>query len=108
MAYSRRAWQTDSGGIACKCPRVPARRSQRRMIMRAHGYDRGRLAIDDGSPVRENYLPYARQTVDEDDIQSVVNVLRSDWLTTGPKVEEFEQAFAAAVDAKFAISFSSG
>src|SRR6202035_1307396 len=43
-----------------------------------------------------------------DDIQAVVDVLRSDWLTTGPKIGEFEEAFAARVGAKHAVSFSSG
>lgn len=66
------------------------------------------LAIDGGSPVREKLLPYGRQTIDEADIQAVVDVLRSDWLTTGPKVAEFEEAFAARVGAEHAVSFSSG
>src|SRR5579864_1980110 len=66
------------------------------------------LAIHGGSPVRASLLPYGRQSVDEADIQAVVEVLRSDWLTTGPKVGEFEEAFAARVGAKHAISFSSG
>lgn len=66
------------------------------------------LAIDGGIPVRKTLLPYGRQSIGEDDIQSVVDVLRSDWLTTGPKVEEFEVAFADRVGAKHAISFSSG
>lgn len=66
------------------------------------------LAIDGGSPVRASFLPYGRQSVDEADIQAVVDVLRSDWLTTGPKVGEFEEAFAAYVGASHAISFSSG
>ena len=52
------------------------------------------LAINGGAPVREKLLPYGRQSVDERDIQAVVEVLRSDWLTTGPKVAEFEQAKA--------------
>ena len=59
-------------------------------------------------PVRATLLPYGRQSVDEADIQAVVDVLRSDWLTTGPKVSEFEEAFAAKVGAKYAVSFSSG
>ena len=50
------------------------------------------LAIHGGPPVRETLLPYGRQSLDEDDIQAVVEVLRSDWLTTGPKVAEFEEA----------------
>lgn len=58
--------------------------------------------------MRETLLPYGRQSLDDKDIQAVVNVLKSDWLTTGPKVGEFEQAFAAWVGAKFATSFSSG
>ncbi|HVI07435.1 MAG TPA: UDP-4-amino-4,6-dideoxy-N-acetyl-beta-L-altrosamine transaminase [Candidatus Binatia bacterium] len=66
------------------------------------------LAIDGGTPVRKTLLPYGRQSIDDDDIQSVVDVLRSDWLTTGPKVAEFEEAFAARVGAKHAVSFSSG
>jgi perosamine synthetase len=66
------------------------------------------LAIRGGTPVRSNLLPYGRQSIEEDDIQSVVEVLRSDWLTTGPKVAEFEQAFAAYVGTKHAVSFSSG
>lgn len=66
------------------------------------------LAIDGGIPVRETLLPYGRQSISEEDIQAVVDVLRSDWLTTGPKVGEFEERFAAWVGAKYAISFSSG
>src|SRR5689334_3715094 len=66
------------------------------------------LALHGGTPVRKTLLPYGRQTIDEDDIQAVVHVLRSDWLTTGPKVAEFEDAFAAYIGAKHAVSFSSG
>src|ERR1700686_271922 len=66
------------------------------------------LAINGGSPVRASFLPYGRQSVDEADIQAVVEVLRSDWLTTGPKVAEFEEAFATRVGAAHAVSFSSG
>ena len=66
------------------------------------------LAINGGVPVRATLLPYGRQSVDEVDVQAVVEVLRSDWLTTGPKVAEFEEAFAARVGAAHAVSFSSG
>jgi dTDP-4-amino-4,6-dideoxygalactose transaminase len=66
------------------------------------------LAINGGTPVRATFLPYGRQAIDEADIQAVVDVLRSDWLTTGPKVGEFEEAFAARVGAKYAVSMSSG
>jgi perosamine synthetase len=66
------------------------------------------LALHGGQPVRTTLLPYGHQSVDESDIQAVTEVLRSDWLTTGPKVEEFENAFAAKVEARHAVSFSSG
>lgn len=66
------------------------------------------LAVHGGKPVRETLLPYGRQSLDEQDIRAVVEVLRSDWLTTGPKVGEFEERFAAWAGAKFAVSVSSG
>lgn len=69
---------------------------------------RDRLAVDGGAPARQTCLPYARQLIDEDDIQAVVEVLRSDWLVTGPKVEEFEEEFSTLVGARYAVSFSSG
>jgi perosamine synthetase len=66
------------------------------------------LALHGGTPVRAKLLPYGRQSVTEEDIAAVNEVLRSDWLTTGPKVAQFEEAFAARVGAKYAVSFSSG
>jgi len=66
------------------------------------------LAIHGGQPIRTTLLPYGQQSIDESDIAAVVEVLRSDWLTTGPKVGEFEEAVAAFVGAKYAVSFSSG
>src|SRR2546422_3026250 len=66
------------------------------------------LAIHGGLPVRKTLLPYGHQSIDEGDIQAVTNTLRSDWLTTGPRVAEFEEAFAAWIGAKYAVSFSSG
>ena len=53
-------------------------------------------------------IPYGKQSIDEEDIQAVVEVLRSDWLTTGPKVNEFEKVFADCVGAKEAVAVSSG
>jgi perosamine synthetase len=50
------------------------------------------------------FLPYGRQWLDEADIDAVVNVLRSDWLTTGPKIAEFEQAFAQVTGAKESVA----
>lgn len=53
-------------------------------------------------------LPYSRQCIEQDDIDSVVEVLKSDFLTQGPKVAEFEKALADYCGAKYAVMFSSG
>jgi UDP-4-amino-4,6-dideoxy-N-acetyl-beta-L-altrosamine transaminase len=53
-------------------------------------------------------IPYGKQSIDQDDIAAVVEVLKSDWLTTGPKVEEFEQAICGYVGAEYAVAVSSG
>ncbi|HYG23653.1 MAG TPA: UDP-4-amino-4,6-dideoxy-N-acetyl-beta-L-altrosamine transaminase [Verrucomicrobiae bacterium] len=52
-------------------------------------------------------LPYGRQSIDEEDIQAVCDVLRSDFLTCGPKVEEFEARFAERVGARHAVAVNS-
>lgn len=54
------------------------------------------------------HLPYGRQSIDDDDIAAVVAALRSDFLTTGPRVESFETAFAEAVGAQHAVACSNG
>ena len=53
-------------------------------------------------------IPYGRQCIEEDDIQAVVDVLRSDYLTTGPKIAEFEKVVASYVGAKYAVAVSNG
>ena len=53
-------------------------------------------------------LPYGRPAIDDDDIAAVCAVLRSQWLTTGPAVEAFENALAAKVGARHAVACASG
>ena len=53
-------------------------------------------------------IPYGRKTIEEDDIQAVVSVLKSDYLTTGPKIAEFEKIVADYVGAKYAVAISNG
>ena len=55
-----------------------------------------------------SFLPYGRQTIEDDDVAAVTAALRSDMLTTGPLVERFEQAFAERVNARHAVVCSSG
>lgn len=69
---------------------------------------KSKLAIDGGKPVRAHYLPYGRQMIDDEDIESVVKVLQSDYLTSGPAIEQFEAEIAAFTGAKYAVAFSSG
>ncbi|PFL62367.1 UDP-4-amino-4,6-dideoxy-N-acetyl-beta-L-altrosamine transaminase [Bacillus cereus] len=66
------------------------------------------LGIHGGKPVRETYLPYGQQQIDEHDIQAVVDILKGDFLTTGPTIQQFEKSIAKYVGAKYAVSFSNG
>lgn len=54
------------------------------------------------------HIPYGRQSIDEDDIQAVVEVLRSDFITTGPKAAEFEKLVADYVGARHAVAVANG
>ncbi|MGH3050190.1 MAG: aminotransferase class I/II-fold pyridoxal phosphate-dependent enzyme, partial [Gaiellaceae bacterium] len=54
------------------------------------------------------HLPYGRQEIDDDDVAAVVEALRSDWLTTGPRVDEFEHALARVAGTAEAVAVSSG
>jgi UDP-4-amino-4,6-dideoxy-N-acetyl-beta-L-altrosamine transaminase len=53
-------------------------------------------------------IPYGRQSIDDDDIRAVVEVLKSDWLTSGPKTSEFEDALCRYVGCKHAVVVNSG
>jgi perosamine synthetase len=59
-------------------------------------------------PATTMSIPYGRQTIEEDDVSAVVEVLRGAWLTQGPDVGAFEEAFAAACEVPHAVAFSSG
>lgn len=68
----------------------------------------GKLAIFSGKPIRDTYLPYSKQSIDSEDIAAVITVLQSDFLTTGPRIAQFEAKIADYVGAKYAVAFSSG
>ena len=67
-----------------------------------------KLAIDGGYPVRGGKIYYGRQWIEEDDIEAVTNVLRSDYITCGPKVDELERTLEEYTGAKFAVAVSNG
>lgn len=54
------------------------------------------------------FLPYGRQTIEDDDIKAVVDALTSDWLTTGPRVSSFEQAVCDITGASYGVAVNSG
>ena len=67
-----------------------------------------KLAIFGGKPVRDKYLPYGHQWIDDEDIASVIRVFKSDWITQGSKIKEFEKVVADYVGARYAVAVSSG
>lgn len=66
------------------------------------------LAIFGGKPVREQKIFYGRQCIEEDDIAAVVETLRSNLITCGPKVEEFEKQLCETTGAKYAVVVANG
>lgn len=65
-------------------------------------------AIEGGEPVRKSIINYGHQYIDEADIQAVVEVMRSDYLTCGPKIAELEQKLCDVTGAKYAVVCSNG
>jgi len=66
-----------------------------------------RPAIEGGRPVRSTFLPFSRPAISSREIAAVTKTLRSGWITMGPKVHEFEEAFMKAVGARHAVAVSS-
>jgi perosamine synthetase len=66
------------------------------------------LALYGGVPVRSKMLTYGQQWIDEEDIDNVVGVLRSDFLTQGPAIEAFERKVAEVSGAAYAVAFCNG
>ena len=59
------------------------------------------------SKIMSSYIPYGKQDINQADIDAVVEVLRSDWITQGPTIERFEKAVANYCGAKYAVAVSS-
>lgn len=66
------------------------------------------LAINGGKPIRDNYIVYGRQWIDDADIEAVTAILKGDFLTTGPAVDQFEKKLAEIVGAKYVVAFANG
>ena len=66
------------------------------------------LAINGGTPIRADKIYYGHQSIEDDDIQAVVDVLKSDYLTCGPYVLKAEKALTDFTGAKYAVAVSNG
>src|SRR5579871_288526 len=78
-------------------------------MARRRGHQRVDRAIEGGQGLMpKDFLNYGRQAIGEDDIAAVVDVLRGDWLTTGPAVERFEAALREETGAEHAVVCNSG
>ena len=64
-------------------------------------------AIEGGNSIRNDFLPISKPTIEKEEIDAVVEVLKSGWLTTGPKVKEFEENISKYTNAKHSIAFTS-
>lgn len=67
-----------------------------------------KLAIKGGYPVRSGKIYYGRQWIDDDDVRAVASVLKSDFITCGPRVEEMERSLEAYTGAKYAVAVCNG
>lgn len=74
----------------------------------AVGMDKGKPAVCGGVPVRDKKIFYGHQYIDEADIQAVADVMRSDYLTCGPKIGELEKKLCELTGAKYAVVCSNG
>lgn len=66
-----------------------------------------KLALDGGAPVRKEFLPYSRPVLTPEEEAAALEVLKSGWLTTGPTIGRFEEAFARTTGATHAVAVSS-
>lgn len=64
--------------------------------------------IEGGKPVRDNFLPYGTHWIDQKEIDEVIDSLKSNWITTGPKMQKFEENFKNLIGSKYATAVNSG
>lgn len=67
-----------------------------------------KLAILGGNPTCEKFIPYGTQFIDDEDIKSVVNVLKSPFLTAGPSIEQLQKKICNITNAKYCIAVTNG
>ncbi|MFX1297589.1 MAG: UDP-4-amino-4,6-dideoxy-N-acetyl-beta-L-altrosamine transaminase, partial [Promethearchaeota archaeon] len=65
-------------------------------------------AIEGGTPIRKEFLPYGTQWLDNEEIEEVIDTLKSAWITTGPKMKKFEDMFKNYIGSKFSVAVNSG
>ena len=67
-----------------------------------------RTTWNDSKRIVLNFIPYGKQLIEQNDIDSVIETLKSDYLTTGPKVKEFEDGLSQYCGAKYTVAVSNG
>lgn len=77
-------------------------------LHKSGGFEMEKLAIKGGYPVRSGKIYYGRQWIDDDDVEAVSEVLRSSFITCGPKVDEMERTLEEYTGAKYAVAVSNG
>ena len=70
--------------------------------------DTSKLACSGGTPVRATWLAYGRQSISDEDVNAVVKVLKSDWLTQGPNIGDFEESVSEYIGVAHAVAVNSG
>ena len=64
--------------------------------------------MENKKKIQERFLPYSRQNLDKNDIEAVKKVLKSNFLTQGPQIQEFEKSFSSYFNSKYAVACSTG
>src|SRR5258705_8923560 len=98
-------WEEHYVNSSCKGDRMTTMKRIPSGMLHKRGDSR--LAIDGGAPVRSSFLPFGAPCLGEEEIAEVVATLRSGWIGTGPKVQQFEEEFAAYIGAPYAVAVSS-
>ncbi len=108
VEYPRTPFRINGGPGGVPGGLLLRQRHQYRLALRRRADGHGRGESRRVSAQAQPFLPYGRQTIEDDDVAAVAAALRDDFLTTGPRVEAFETAFADYVDAKHAVACANG
>src|SRR5438874_2373111 len=90
-----------------RSPALDGRQAARRRVRLRQQHERS-VAHDGAARGPSPVIPYGHQSINDEDVAAVVEVLRGDWLTQGPHIEAFEASLCDVTGARHAVAFSSG